>query len=166
MPRTRLATARAACIPSTRCASVPDPWFRLALPRVLTHLSLLALSLPLWASPPTAPLAAEVDTLVICDNPRPADAETKAEADDCVEFGAAVGQLGLSWRQQLPGKVRWLMRRDATDLCQKNRSEFGERTSTLPKEGCIFVTEQACTIVTARAASHAELGNAVRSCQP
>lgn len=125
---------------------------------------------PLMAGPPVAspaappakaPTAAQ-GNLVICDSQRPADQQD----EDCVEFGAAVGTLGLSWRQQLPGKVRWLMRRDADALCQQERTEFGERASASVKEGCVFVSDQACTIVTSRAASHAELGNAVRNCQP
>ena len=164
----------------------PEPWHRAArrvawrfLPRkALAVLALpaclLGASGPLMAGPPVAPPAAQaaassakastaaVDTLTICDSQRPADPQD----EDCYEFGAAVGSLGLSWRQQLPGKVRWLMRRDADALCQQERNEFGERASTSIKVGCVFVSEQACTIVTPRPASHAELGNAVRNCQP
>lgn len=147
--------------PVTRRRSVRPALWRTLLAAGLFS-GLLSLGLPLWAAAPAKmPLAAE-DALVICDNQRPADSQD----EDCVEFGAALGTLGLSWRQQLPGKVRWLMRRDAADLCQQTRSEFGDRASGSLKEGCVFVSGETCTIVTARVTSHAELGNAVRNCQP
>lgn len=110
-------------------------------------------------NPPTAPTGADP---VICDSQRP-DAQ---QDPDCFEFGAAVGTLGLGWRQQLPAKVRWLMRRDASELCQQARNEFGERASVTLRDGCIFISAQACTIVTLRPSAPAELGNAVRNCQP
>ena len=99
---------------------------------------------------------------VMCDSQRPDDQQDP----DCVEFGAAVGTLGLGWRQQLPARVRWLIRRDASDLCRQARSEFGERSTATLRDGCIFLSAQACTIVTLKPAAHAELGNAVRNCQP
>ncbi len=99
---------------------------------------------------------------VICDSQRPDDQQDP----DCFESGAAVGTLGLGWRQQLPAKVRWLMRRDASELCQQARNEFGERASAPLRNGCIFISAQSCTIITLRPAAPAELGNAVRNCQP
>jgi len=113
------------------------------------------------AKAPVTDLAKEPVDPVICDS----RASAQTENPDCVEFGAAIGTLGLSWRQQMPDKVRWLMRRDALELCQQNRSEWGDRATAL-RDGCVFVSSQACTIVTARPVAHAELGNAVRECKP
>lgn len=102
------------------------------------------------------------DDLVICDSQAP----NASQDADCVEFGAAIGTLGLAWRQQLPAKVRWVARRDAAALCQQPRSEFGERSSAALRDGCIFISAQSCTLVTLRPTPPAELGNAVRHCQP
>jgi len=116
---------------------------------------------PASAMPPAQALRSD-DELVICDSQAP---QASQEAD-CVEFGAAIGTLGLAWRSQLPAKVRWVARRDAAELCQQPRSEFGERSTAALREGCIFVSAQSCTLVTLRPTAPAELGNAVRHCQP
>lgn len=85
--------------------------------------------------------------------------------DNCIEFGAAVGELGLEWRKKLPGNVRWVVRKDASQLCDAQASDMGKKLNTpVPGAGCIFVSPKVCTIVTDRYISHAALGNAVREC--
>lgn len=87
-------------------------------------------------------------------------------ADDCIEFGAAVGELGLNWRQKLPDNVRWVTRKDASAVCTQNQNDMGQKVGSLPAHGCIFLTPKICTIVTSGYISHAMLGNAVRDCAP
>jgi len=85
--------------------------------------------------------------------------------DNCIEFGAAVGELGLAWRKKLPDNVRWVVRKDASQVCDTDASDMGKKLNTpMPGGGCIYVAAQACTIVTDRYISPAALGNAVREC--
>ena len=87
--------------------------------------------------------------------------------EDCSDNGAAQVELDPGWRQKLPGQVRWSQRSDALSLCQIKQSPWGQRMLQLPQQGCVFLqVQQACTIVTTQALSHAQLANAVRSCVP
>lgn len=91
----------------------------------------------------------------------------KTGPEDCTDTGAALGELNPDWRRQLPPRVRWRQRDDATSLCQSMRGDLGERTALVPAQGCVFLLRrEVCTIVTAQAVSHAQLSNAIRHCVP
>lgn len=110
--------------------------------------------------------ANETDLPVQCNASTIANAKAPDVTEDCVEFGAAVGELGLDWRQKIPPKVRWLTRNDAHALCDQKTSEWGQRVGRLLAEGCVFLNQNECTILTFSYISHATLGNAVRNCSP
>ena len=102
------------------------------------------------------------------DTPAPYQAlagETQ-DGSDCYEFGAAVGELGLNWRNKLPSRVRWLNRKDAASLCQQAETAFGQKVDSPLPGGCVFLAPDACTIVTDGPISPASIGNAVRYCAP
>lgn len=88
------------------------------------------------------------------------------ESDDCFDTGAAVGEMGLSWRKKLPEHVNWLVRKDAAELCHQTATEFGQRVDSSVPGGCVFLTTDRCTIVAAGTISAASIGNAVRNCVP
>jgi hypothetical protein len=92
--------------------------------------------------------------------------ENAQKSQDCYEFGAAVGELGLGWRKKLPRRVDWQTRKDAGQLCKQNTTEFGQKVDSTVPGGCVFLKTDACTIVTAGPISPASIGNAVRSCAP
>ncbi|PUE07661.1 hypothetical protein B9Z33_11825 [Limnohabitans sp. T6-20] len=111
--------------------------------------------------------AADSDLPVQCNISTIKGQKAPAEAiEDCVEFGAAVGELGLDWRQKLPAKVRWVTRKDAKTLCTQKTSEWGQRVGSPLAQGCVFLAPKECTILTDSYISHATLGNAVRACSP
>lgn len=111
--------------------------------------------------------ASEMEQLIQCNVSSAKGHKAPAEAiEDCVEFGAAVGNLGLDWRQKLPAKVRWITRKDAKALCGQKSSEWGQRVGSPLAQGCVFLTPKECTILTTGYISHATLGNAVRACSP
>jgi hypothetical protein len=111
--------------------------------------------------------ATEADLPILCNVQTAPDTTAPVEAtDNCVEFGAAVGELGLEWRQKLPDNVRWIIRKDALALCSQTQSEWGQKAGNTMDHGCVFRSPKACTIVTASYISHATLGNAVRTCAP
>ena len=111
--------------------------------------------------------AAEPDLPILCNVQTASDTVAPVESiDNCVEFGAAVGELGLDWRQKLPDNVRWIIRKDALALCSHAQSEWGQKVGSPIDHGCVFLSPKACTIVTASYISHATLGNAVRNCAP
>lgn len=116
-----------------------------------------------WADTPPP---AAMDMPPMCKSVSAAPKEGVELNEDCFEFGAAVGELGLGWRQKLPGQVRWLNRKDADSLCQQAESELGKQVDGRVPDGCVFLTPHACTIVTAGQISPAVLGNAVRHCVP
>lgn len=122
----------------------------------------------LWGVPWQPSLqAAENDIPVQCNINTIKGQKVPTEAiEDCVEFGAAVGELGLEWRQKLPPKVRWVTRKDAKTICSQKTSEWGQRVGSLMAQGCVFLTPKECTILTSSYISHATLGNAVRACSP
>lgn len=111
--------------------------------------------------------AAESDPLIPCKPTSAKGHPASADAiEEGVECGAEVGNLGLEWRQKLPAKVRWITRKDAKALCGQKSSEWGQRVGSPLAQGCVFLTPQACTILTNGYISHATLGNAVRACSP
>ena len=115
----------------------------------------------------TALQAAETDVPVQCNIQTIKGQKVPTEAiEDCVEFGAAIGELGLEWRQKLPPKGRWVTRKNAKDICDQKTSEWGQRVGGLMAQGCVFLTPKECTILTSSYISHATLGNAVRACSP
>lgn len=107
-------------------------------------------------------------TLCSLDNSDPgANPKRPAEMpEDCFEFGASMGELGLKWRQKLPQHVRWLTRNDAPKLCTLTQTDLGQLMSSLVPGGCVFLAPNVCTIVTAGHISPASLSNAVRHCVP
>lgn len=88
------------------------------------------------------------------------------KSQDCYDFGAAVGELGLGWRKKLPSRVDWQTRKDAAQLCQQLTTPFGQKVDSTVPGGCVFLKTDSCTIVTAGPISPASIGNAVRSCAP
>lgn len=88
------------------------------------------------------------------------------EPADCFEFGASVGELGWNWRKKLPSHVRWVMRKDAPELCGQTQTEFGQKVDSPVPGGCVFLAPAACTIVSTGPISPASIGNAVRDCVP
>ncbi|MFM7002241.1 MAG: hypothetical protein ACKOXU_14475 [Limnohabitans sp.] len=88
------------------------------------------------------------------------------EPEDCIEFGAAVGELGLGWRQKLPSHVRWLSRKDAVNLCQQTETEWGQKVGPPLAAGCVFLAPEACTVITEGYIAPALLSNAIRHCAP
>lgn len=111
--------------------------------------------------------ATETDVPIQCSIHTIENQKVPTEAiEDCIEFGAAVGELGLEWRQKLPPKVRWITRKDAKTICSQKTSEWGQRVGSPMDQGCVFLTPQDCTILTSSYISHATLGNAVRACSP
>ena len=108
----------------------------------------------------------QADLPMVCDV-NTTNTQPSADDENCVEFGAAVGELGLSWRQKLPDNVRWITRKDASTLCAQTQTEWGQKVGqTSSAESCVFLTPKVCTIVTSGYVSHAVLGNAVRDCAP
>ena len=91
---------------------------------------------------------------------------TSPEPDDCYEFGAAVGGLSWGWRQKLPPQVRWVQRQDASDVCQKEASEWGQKVGPAVSGGCIFLSVNTCTVITPAYLPPALLSNAIRHCAP
>ena len=127
----------------------------------------LGIGILCWASWHPALQAAETDIPVQCNINTIKGPKVPSEAiEDCAEFGAAVGELGLEWRQKLPPKVRWVTRKDAKVVCNQKTSEWGQRVGSLMAQGCVFLTPKECTILTTGYISHAALGNAVRACSP
>ncbi len=114
-----------------------------------------------WLTPSHA---SETDLPVQCNISTISDVKAPEVTEDCVEFGAAVGELGLDWRQKLPAKVRWLTRKDAQAQCDQKTSEWGQRVGKPLAQGCVFLSDNECTILTSSYISHATLGNAVRDC--
>lgn len=114
--------------------------------------------------------AFENDQINLCTVEHPSadklDPDDLQQPQDCYEFGAAVGELGWSWRKRLPKQIHWLNRKDAAELCQQTTTEFGQRVDSTVPGGCVFLKTDACTIVTAGPISPASIGNAVRSCAP
>jgi hypothetical protein len=96
-----------------------------------------------------------------------ADAGTETLQDrDCVEMGGAIGEMGLSWRSKLPGQVQWLTRKDAAQLCKQTQSDWGQKVGKPIGDGCVFLSEKVCTIITTAYTASALIGNAVRDCTP
>jgi hypothetical protein len=131
----------------------------------------LSRSLVIWICCSALPLAAQPQpeppfTQCRVQNSPPGQLSTSPpdEAADCDEFGAAMGELGLEWRQKLPSQVRWVKRKDAATLCTQAHSDLGQKVGSSVPGGCVFLTPQACTIVTHGPVSPATLGNAVRHC--
>lgn len=122
----------------------------------------LALAHPAWANGSDLPHMCSVDTTQEPGSP----SGKPAEAADCYEFGASVGELGWNWRKKLPSHVRWVMRKDAPTLCEQAQTEFGKKVNSPVPGGCVFLAPAACTIVTAGPISPASVGNAVRDCVP
>lgn len=91
---------------------------------------------------------------------------SQTEPADCYEFGAAMGELGWNWRKKMPSQVRWIMRKDALELCGQTQTEFGRKVVSPVPGGCVFLAPTACTIVTPGPISPASIGNAVRDCVP
>lgn len=123
---------------------------------------LVALHQPARANDPALPQLCNVES----DRSEDSPADRSGDSPDCFEFGAAVGELGWSWRKKLPSHVRWVMRKDALTLCEQAKSEFGQKLASQIPEGCIFLAPSACTIVTPGPISPASIGNAVRDCVP
>ena len=117
-----------------------------------------------WAAPPN--LAEELTLPKMCDIDTSAPEPRAAPAEDCFEFGASVGELGLNWRKKLPQHVRWLARTDALSLCQLAQSELGKLVDSRVPDGCVFLAPAVCTIVTAGHIAPVSLSNAVRYCVP
>jgi hypothetical protein len=121
-----------------------------------------------WSAPPNKteefvmPRMCHIDTT----GPETGAARTTAPQEDCYEFGAALGELGLGWRQKLPQNVRWLSRKDAHSLCKLAQSELGKLVESRVTDGCVFLAPSVCTIVTAGHIAPASLSNAVRFCVP
>jgi hypothetical protein len=88
------------------------------------------------------------------------------QPQDCYEFGAAVGELGLGWRKKLPKHVHWLSRKDAARLCEQITTQFGQKVDSTVPGGCVFIKTDACTIISDGPIASASIGNAVRSCAP
>jgi hypothetical protein len=85
---------------------------------------------------------------------------------DCVEIGGAIGEMGLSWRSKLPGQVQWLTRKDAAHLCKQTQTDWGQKVGKPIGDGCVFLSEKVCTIITTAYTASALIGNAVRDCTP
>ena len=96
---------------------------------------LLALTEPAWANGSDLPHMCSLDTPQVPDSP----AGRPTEPTDCYEFGAAVGELGWSWRKKLPSHVRWVMRKDAPTLCGQAQTEFGKKVDSPVPGGCVFL---------------------------
>lgn len=111
-----------------------------------------------WTAAPLCNIDTTIQDRVIPNSPH--------EPEDCIEFGAAVGELGWSWRQKLPSHVRWINRQDAASLCQQAQTEWGQKVGPLVATGCIFLAPDACTIITPGHISAALLSNAIRHCAP
>jgi hypothetical protein len=122
----------------------------------------LALTQPALANDADLPHMCSVDTTQAPDSP----AGNAAEPADCFEFGASVGELGWNWRKKLPSHVRWVMRKDAPELCGLGQTEFGQKVDSPVPGGCVFLAPAACTIVSTGPISPASIGNAVRDCVP
>ncbi len=123
----------------------------------------------LWACALVGHLSLAAMPLADADEPLPplcTDSAPASEATDCIELGAAVGELGWSWRQKIPPHVRWLPRKDADALCQQTQTTWGQKVDSAIPGGCVFVAPGACTIVTSGPVSPASIGNAVRDCVP
>lgn len=125
----------------------------------------------LWACALVGPLSLVAMPLADAsiDEPLPPlcnDSTPTSEETDCIEFGAAVGELGWGWRQKIPPHVRWLPRKDAETLCQQSHSTWGQKVDSDIPGGCVFLAPGTCTIVTSGPVSPASIGHAVRDCVP
>ncbi|MGV0960677.1 MAG: hypothetical protein ACOYB1_12675 [Limnohabitans sp.] len=129
-----------------------------AVPVMVCLLSLTAAQAQAWTASPLCHIDTAAQDRATPDSPH--------ELEDCIEFGAAVGELGLGWRQKLPRHVRWLKRLDAATLCQQAPSEWGQKVGPPVATGCIFLAPDACTVVTQGHISPALLSHAIRHCVP
>lgn len=132
---------------------------------VLWGLVAISTSLPKLALADDLPPNLEQCPIIL---PKP---DTAAEAEalqdrDCVEMGGAIGEMGLSWRSKLPGQVQWLTRKDAAHLCKQTQSDWGQKVGKPIGDGCVFLSEKVCTIITTAYTASALIGNAVRDCTP
>ena len=118
-----------------------------------------AFNTPVRADEPDLPVLCHVKT-------EQGDTPAPQATDNCVEFGAAIGELSLDWRQKLPDQVRWITRKNAKEICNQTQNEWGQKVAAQLEQGCVFLSPKVCTIVTAHYISHAVLGNAVRGCAP
>lgn len=135
---------------------------RLTSPLMCLCALLLALAQPVWANGSDLPPMCSVET----QQPPGSSPGKPSESADCYEFGASVGELGWNWRKKLPSHVRWVMRKDASTLCGKAQTAFGQKVDSRLPEGCVFLAPASCTIVTQGPISPASIGNAVRDCVP
>lgn len=137
-------------------------------PLALSCALLLTCTPLVWSAPPNKneefvlPKMCSIDTAP----PESGTAHSTAQPEDCFEFGAALGELGLNWRKKLPENVRWLTRKDALSLCKLAQSDLGKLVESRVTDGCVFLAPSVCTIVTAGHIAPASLSNAVRYCVP
>ncbi len=119
---------------------------------------LVPMSVPAAAPAEEDPLA----SLVWCDQLEPSDSPIER---DCVQgAGAAIGAIDPLWRQRMPAKVRWITARDALSSCARAEGPYGKMIDRVGDRGCVWLSEDTCTILTAVYVAHAEIGNALRSC--
>ena len=104
-----------------------------------------------------------LDTLVFCaDLPPGAGPE---QTDNCIDAAApAMGEIDPEWRKRMPPKVRWVVDKDALRICSAGTSNYGRLVGPIRDRGCVWVTEQTCTILTVAYLAHAEIGQALRTC--
>lgn len=103
---------------------------------------------------------------LILQKPTETSGSEEMQGPDCVEIGGAIGEMGLSWRSKLPGQVQWLTRKDAAHLCKQPQSDWGQKVGKPIGDGCVFLSEKVCTIITTAYTASALIGNAVRDCTP
>jgi hypothetical protein len=137
-------------------------------PLALSCALLLTCTPLVWAAPPNKTEEFVLPNMCSIDNANPetGTADSTAQPQDCFEFGAALGELGLGWRKKLPQNVRWLTRKDALSLCKLAQSDLGKLVESRVTDGCVFLAPTVCTIVTAGHIAPASLSNAVRFCVP
>lgn len=136
------------------------------MPRRLAVTSALVLACSHAALAGTSHPTEELALPKMCQIDTSTSQPSAAQPEDCFEFGASVGELGLNWRKQLPQHVRWLTRKDAISLCKLTQSELGKLVDSRVPDGCVFLAPAVCTIVTAGHIAPVSLSNAVRHCVP
>lgn len=94
----------------------------------------------------------------------PPDASAQ-QLENCIDAAApAIGEIDPSWRERMPPKVRWVVNKEALSTCQTPASPYGRLAGPVRDQGCVWLSEGSCTILTVAYLAHAELAQILRMC--
>ena len=135
------------------------------MPRLLSFLVFLALTTAGFtvrangAQPESQDLELEITW---CDE---STSDAPLNEQDCVQSsGAAIGEIDPLWRKRMPPKVRWITSKNAVSSCSAAEGPYGKMVTLVGDRGCVWLSVDTCTILTAVYIAHVEIGNALKSC--